>query len=306
MDSPIHPDLKPGHKPQPPQPLSVRHPSLIQGNDIELAPTQRSFQEHVTNPAPEPFGHSTLELAKPAFQPQPHPHLYAVDPDQKYAKAWESQGRSHSIYAPTQVSGSGSTERYSHSDFSTPFDQQPLVVPPQGKARPKRERICGVRRQLFWIILAIALFLAVAAIATGVGVGVAMSGQNGSGGSPTATPSSTRTLPVPVATSTPTAMSCPANNLTLYSSATNPKKKYLLLCGRDYNSNLGTTQDLYNAATDTLPECLELCAGQDGCVGAGWGSGSYADGQPTCWLKSKLGVANTALTWSFFVQDSGT
>jgi hypothetical protein len=67
--------------------------------------------------------------------------------------------------------------------------------------------------------------------------------------------------------------------------------------GKDYNSNIGTTIDLYNTATDTLVACMELCSGTEDCVGAGWGHG-------TCWLKSRLGEPNDAPAWSFLVQDS--
>ncbi|KAJ4304125.1 hypothetical protein N0V88_001735 [Collariella sp. IMI 366227] len=65
----------------------------------------------------------------------------------------------------------------------------------------------------------------------------------------------------------------------IYRQSTTPSvgttaRGYLLLCGRDYNSNVGTTQDMYHTPTDTLSECLDACAQQDGCVGAGWGSGN--------------------------------
>ncbi len=134
-------------------------------------------------------------------------------------------------------------------------------------------------------------------------------------------------------------MACPDNNLTLYQSTSHPQKKYILLCGRgmssppfpfpthppntkqetqpaatltcpaqtDYNSNLGATQDLYNTQTDTLAECLDLCASEDVCVGAGWGFGAVdGKGKAICWLKSKLGVFNVAQAWSFIIRDDVT
>ena len=50
---------------------------------------------------------------------------------------------------------------------------------------------------------------------------------------------------------------------------------------------------------------MDLCASQDGCVGAGWGAGDFNDGRATCWLKSELGEPNDAPGWSFAVEDTG-
>jgi hypothetical protein len=50
---------------------------------------------------------------------------------------------------------------------------------------------------------------------------------------------------------------------------------------------------------------MDLCASQEGCVGAGWGEGDFDDGRPTCWLKSELGEPNDAPLWSFAVEDTG-
>jgi hypothetical protein len=53
-----------------------------------------------------------------------------------------------------------------------------LVPPPgDGGGKVERERICGVRRQLFWAGLAVGVFLVVVAVAVGVGVGVGTSGK---------------------------------------------------------------------------------------------------------------------------------
>ncbi|KAH6850046.1 hypothetical protein B0I37DRAFT_352577 [Chaetomium sp. MPI-CAGE-AT-0009] len=75
--------------------------------------------------------------------------------------------------------------------------------------------------------------------------------------------------------------------------------------GGDYNSNLGDTEDLYNTPTDSLNECIDLCATQEGCVGAGWGKGEFDGGRATCWLKSRLGEPNGAPLWSFAIEDTG-
>jgi hypothetical protein len=76
-------------------------------------------------------------------------------------------------------------------------------------------------------------------------------------------------------------------------------KAYLLLCGRDYNQAHGAV-DLLNEAITNMGDCIDLCAQQSGCIGAGWGDyqGTY-----TCWLKSALGTPNPSSAWYFVVED---
>jgi hypothetical protein len=190
MDSPIHPH----HRPTPAAlPFATRRDNnLIHGHGIELAPAP--FQEHVANPAPEviePFSqapevipHSTLEVAKQLPPPpQPYPNLLPVHPD---IKAWGSKpnsiyadtDRSYSVAPTTAPVSAVTSQRYSETDFSSPFDRRPLVPPPgDGGRKVERDRICGVRRQFFWAGLAVGVFLVVVAIAVGVGVGVGTSGK---------------------------------------------------------------------------------------------------------------------------------
>ena len=94
-------------------------------------------------------------------------------------------------------------------------------------------------------------------------------------------------------------MTCPDNNVTLYNAAF--QKTFLLLCGRDYNYADGTT-DMFHQGTDSMGECIQTCANNTGCVGAGWG---YINGQYTCWLKSKLGRPNSSDSWYFAIKEGG-
>jgi hypothetical protein len=115
------------------------------------------------------------------------------------------------------------------------------------------------------------------------------------------TPTTTTALPLPTATGATgpnVQITCPANNRTLYA-ATNLNKSYLLLCGRDYSSLDGAV-DLLNEAMDNMSDCMDLCAQQQGCVGAGWGPYNNVN---TCWLKAKLGAPNITPNWYFAVED---
>lgn len=211
MDSPTHPSLPPSRtKPRsPPSPFSRDNP-LIHGHDIELAPTTTNppFEEQSPNPAPEVFQHhqqqhhhqqqqhSTLEATtkpEPPPPPPPKPHLlpttYLPDP---YAKSWHSNSRPTSPYshtgaasatttAPPSAAGEqGQGQRYSYTDFESPFDRRPLVVSPPGeggKKGVKAGRVCGVGRRRFWVwVVGGVVFVLVA---VGVGVGVWLGGRGG-------------------------------------------------------------------------------------------------------------------------------
>ncbi|KAK4165333.1 hypothetical protein QBC43DRAFT_32135 [Cladorrhinum sp. PSN259] len=288
--------------------------SLIHSHGIELTDQPR-YLEHDAQPGLEVFEHSTLEPLN-NNTPTYGPHQY---PSPSYPYAHNQQALWEKAVAggpppppPTSSAVSGlellqtrpqTAYSTSNNDFSSPFDQRLLVVQPPDK---KREgMICGIKKQLFWIILAISIFLLVVAVATGVGVGVGTRKGNESPlPTTTSTPTATRLFPLPVAqaTTSPNGVNCPSNNLTLYTPSRTPNRKYLLLCGRDYSSNLGFgTEDLYNQRTDSMSECIEACAAQEGCVGAGWGS---TEGKKTCWLKSKLGEPNWTGAWLFAVEDT--
>jgi len=49
-----------------------------------------------------------------------------------------------------------------------------------------------------------------------------------------------------------------------------------------------------------MTECINTCAEQEGCVGAGWGD---YNGRDVCWLKSKLATAQKSSAWYFAALD---
>ncbi|KAK3990253.1 hypothetical protein QBC44DRAFT_325965 [Cladorrhinum sp. PSN332] len=281
--------------------------SLIHSHGIELSSRPR-YEEHESQPGLEVFEHSTLETIHSNKPPHQYPYSHPYAQDQK--SSWEKVVTSGPQPVPPLPTGFGqqpptrpqTAYSTSNNDFSSPFDQRPLVVPPD--TAKKRELVCGIKKQLFWIIVAIVIFLLVVAVAAGVGVGVGTRKGNESPlPTQSAAPTPTRAFPIPLAqaTTSPDGVNCPTNNLTLYTPTRTPNRKYLLLCGRDYSSMIGVgTVDMYDMRMDSMGDCIDACAAQEGCVGAGWGG---QGGKKACWLKSRLGEANWAGHWSFAVED---
>ncbi|ROW12379.1 hypothetical protein VMCG_00092 [Cytospora schulzeri] len=169
--------------------------------------------------------------------------------------------------------------------------------------------VCGLRKVVFWIIIAIVVFAIVAAVAIGLGVGLGTRSDAPAASTTTATSSAapTATDSLPAATATSTAgpelnIVCPSANRTLYSlasSSAGADQKFLVLCGRDYNS-WGGAQDMVSVNTTTFEGCLEECSGQEDCVAVGWGN--YY-GTNTCWLKSAIGEPNWSEGWYSAVAE---
>lgn len=91
---------------------------------------------------------------------------------------------------------------------------------------------------------------------------------------------------------------CPSANLTLYELATSTDTQFLVLCGRDYNSDDGAID--INQVNTTFEGCLDQCGDTDGCVAVGWGNYYGTD---TCWLKSQIGTPNWSSNWYSAVLD---
>ncbi|KAK1595376.1 uncharacterized protein LY79DRAFT_668148 [Colletotrichum navitas] len=168
-----------------------------------------------------------------------------------------------------------------HHPSATPLSQRSLDADGQRK-------LCGVRRKLCYIVMAVAIVIAVAAIAIGVGVGLAV-GRRSQGDSGDSTNlESTKNATI----------TCPAKDNATFSAQDNPARHFRLLCGHDYNSADGAI-DLSSQNTTTMAACIDLCAAHADCVGAGWGE--YY-GNRVCWMKSRLGEMNTSGNWLFAVD----
>ncbi|KUI64558.1 hypothetical protein VM1G_00854 [Cytospora mali] len=222
----------------------------------------------------------------PEYSPQqslpPHSDAYSypvpVDPDSRTATT------------ASPPYGGGVAPEYRYHGGHNPFQ-------PPGDATAGR-RICGLRKGVFWAILAVGVFAIVAAVAIGLGVGLGTRSDAASSTTSSTASASSTTDTLPAATATSTAGSelsiiCPMANRTVYSLAdSSSDQKFLVLCGRDYNGCCGAV-DIYSVNT-TFEGCLERCGSQDGCVAVGWGN--YY-GTNTCWLKSAIGEPNWSESW---------
>lgn len=119
---------------------------------------------------------------------------------------------------------------------------------------------------------------------------------------------SASSTPSPSSTATPeSTISCPASNGTSFTSTTS-SAEFEIYCAIDYNSNADSdTRDLLHVEADRTEDCIELCAANDSCVGAGWGyyqPDTSVAGSDVCWLKSSLGTSHTAIQdWVFVIKQ---
>ncbi|KAK0655522.1 hypothetical protein B0T16DRAFT_451183 [Cercophora newfieldiana] len=202
----------------------------------------------------------------------------------------------------------------------------PLVAPPIDDQRDDQGKLCGIRKGLLLVLLAVG-GVVLLAIAVGVGVGVGLSGHNNSqanagGGtaaasssssssssstspSRTVVPTTTGTKPAPSPSSTSAASACLEASNTQYSASNG--KTFLKLCNIDY-SGVNEATDIGSEKAGTFEMCIEQCAADDECTGAGWGP--VSDGQKyrgTCWMKKDLKRSHVATEdWHFAVLLAGS
>lgn len=136
------------------------------GQGIELSSRQPYQELHA--PGIEVMESSNLEVVAP----QPWEKASGLPETSPYTYYPSSTPPFGSVVAPTYD--------YHHH---TPFDQRAALMPPAAPpppVGPETARILGLKRQTFYIIVAIAVFLTVIAVAVGVGVGVATRNSSGS------------------------------------------------------------------------------------------------------------------------------
>lgn len=108
-------------------------------------------------------------------------------------------------------------------------------------------------------------------------------------------PTNTSSSTAPTVTAILPTLDCPAANNTVYT-VPGMTITFLHVCGIDYSGTGGAT-DLSHVYTNSMAECMNLCASFSKCTGCGWGvvAGDIVGGTShRCWMKNDLRVAHAA------------
>ena len=124
--------------------------------------------------------------------------------------------------------------------------------------------------------------------------------SSGTGVPTKGTPTSTSTSPSP----TTDGGACEFDNNTQFTAANG--KAFLRLCGFDYSGTNEAT-DIGDVPTSTFEKCIETCAKDEECTGAGWAPPSSDEKYSgICWMKKDLKKSHVATeNWHFAVLLAG-
>ncbi|EAQ85555.1 hypothetical protein CHGG_09569 [Chaetomium globosum CBS 148.51] len=105
--------------------------------------------------------------------------------------------------------------------------------------------------------------------------------------------STTASIPAVASPTAKADVQCPRVNGTIYT-ASSGGKRFRRLCGVDYGGE-GEAVDIGNVKTINLDACIDACASETNCTGAGWGV-IEGDKGPThsCWMKTNLTKSHKA------------
>lgn len=117
---------------------------------------------------------------------------------------------------------------------------------------------------------------------------------------PTSTPTATSSSSSSSATPDTTNITCPGSNNTLYT-ADADSKQFQQYCGIDFSGDQAV--DVGSVKVTSMDACMDACASQSNCTGAGWG---YLDGdngtEHSCWMKANLTEPHNATAeWAFAI-----
>lgn len=191
------------------------------------------------------------------------------------------------------------------------------------------KRICGIGPRIFYILVAVViLIIAGAAVGGGVGgslskksisststvsagqsaasntvsAGLSAASNNTTQGSITAAPTATAhsiTTTSTVGSSTTLILDCPSSNNTLYSAGGALFRK---LCSNDFlNAN---SQDVVNQPTDSLNDCIDLCAGYNLDNETAIAAGRDTVCNAVCWRATIAGDDFPGQCFGFATQNS--
>lgn len=126
---------------------------------------------------------------------------------------------------------------------------------------------------------------------------------------PSSTPTSTSSSSSASATPDTSNITCPGSNNTLYTAdantTTDNAKQFQQYCGIDFSGDQAV--DVGSVKVTSMDACMDACASQANCTGAGWG---YLDGdngtEHSCWMKANLTEPHNATAeWAFAVLLGG-
>lgn len=201
----------------------------------------------------------------------------------------------------------------------------------------ERRTFAFLGRTKFWLILGPMFLLLAIGLAVGLGVGLRfgagadnasesdsssgdssgnVSGNTSSGAasggmgvesvSPITPATMTTTAPSPTASVlrlAPTPIKCPDADGTTYQ--LNPDTlPFLVLCDATYNTgDMGASSaanDTQSKDTESVEECIDVCAHDTDCAGASWGK---SQGKFTCWMRNSLGESTEKLDWFSVIKQ---
>lgn len=188
---------------------------------------------------------------------------------------------------------------------------------------PSAPNSSGVKRSTCLALLAATMILLAAVIGLSAGLGVSQRNLHNTQAdlaratsSPSAattvfvTTTATRTPTSSTASASPTVdtsnITCPKSNNTLYTAESDSSKQFREYCGIDYSGD--ESQDVGSVKVTSMDACMDACAKQSNCTGAGWG---YLEGDNganhTCYMKSNLTNSHVAdPTWAFGILLTGS
>jgi hypothetical protein len=146
----------------------VQEPTSASGSPetVNAANNGPRYQEY-DQPGLEVVEHSNLEVASPQQQHMNHPGAWEKPTPPPVPRQYSHMNYgSPNFHSPGEYATPHTT--YSEHAFHPAYGMQPK----EGEGFERT--ICGLRRQLFWILMAIGIFVVVAAIAVGVGLGIAL------------------------------------------------------------------------------------------------------------------------------------
>ncbi|KAL1853671.1 hypothetical protein Daus18300_011707 [Diaporthe australafricana] len=228
----------------------------------------------------------------------------------------------HMGYNPAQQQQFANGHNYNPAGHGYAPQASGYTQPP-----PSAPASSGVKRSACFALMAALFILLAAVIGLSAGLGVSQRNLRNTKADlarATESPSAATTVfvtPRPTATGTSTSSSasatptpdtsnitCPGSNNTLYTAETNSSsssKQFQQYCGIDFSGDQAV--DVGSVKVTSMGACMDACASQSNCTGAGWG---YLDGdngtEHSCWMKANLTEPHNATAdWAFAVLLNG-